>query len=382
MSPTPEVQPLSQQHRRRVFIISLLIFCVSVPLLVFYAIGYRFDFSEESGSIKSVGGIYITADSRDLQIFVDDKPVEDMRIFQNAAYIQNLPAGIHQVHTQGDAVQTWVKDLPVFSHIVTEVASFNIPKVPQVRLITEYETAEGDSVLFQKASSTPLVFASSTNLFFFATTSATTTFDKNPEWAYVDTLFASSTEKKKQLQELRRQQKLNNFRFITSSSSSLISSATTTKTKDNLVLFEKEGEVYARWDGRQENIPYYFCIKYGSASSTSALYGEHIYNGLAATYSSLNDFSQEIKITDRLCRDMIRIDRQGQNVRLFDFLPGGRDLVLMHLEDGVYVVEIDDRAWQNVQLLYPGDVQQVIVEGGHVFIKDGPYYLEVFTKQQ
>ncbi len=383
MTPIPEVQPLPRAHRRIVFLLSLLVFALAVPLFVFYAIGYRFDFSGEVSNIKSVGGIYVTASVRDVEMFVDEKPVRDMRMFQNAAYIQNLEAGIHRVHTQAPGVQTWVKDLPVFPRIVTEVASFNMPVVPQIRLITEYETASGESVLFESASSTPLAFASTTNTFFFASSSATTTFEQNPEWVYVETLFASSTEEKRQLQAWKRQQEASRFRFSTDTAPLLASStATTTKTRNNLTLFEQDGEVYARWEGKEEDIPYYFCIKYESASSTALWYGQHIYDSFVTSYGSSTNFRNALHLSDRLCRDTIRIDRLWQSVQSFDFVPGTQDLVLMQLQDGVYVVEIDDRSWQNTQLLYPGDYLQVVVDGGQIFIKDGPYYMEVFTTLQ
>ena len=82
---------------------------------------------------------------------------------------------------------------------------------------------------------------------------------------------------------------------------------------------------------------------------------------------------------DRVCRIDIRIDRKWQEVIWFDFLPNRSDLVLMLLEDGLYVVEIDDRSWQNVQLLYPGTDLVVLLDAGRVMVKDGEYILEVFT---
>ena len=70
----------------------------------------------------------------------------------------------------------------------------------------------------------------------------------------------------------------------------------------------------------------------------------------------------------------------GQTVEYFDFFPGNSSLVLMHLEDGLYVTEIDDRSWQNSQLLYPGEDITVRVEGGQIYVRDRGYLLEVFTE--
>ena len=64
----------------------------------------------------------------------------------------------------------------------------------------------------------------------------------------------------------------------------------------------------------------------------------------------------------------------------FDYFPDSTDLILMHLEDGLYVVEVDDRAWQNTQPLYLGSNLEVIQDGGRIFVHDGTFYLEVFTE--
>jgi hypothetical protein len=52
----------------------------------------------------------------------------------------------------------------------------------------------------------------------------------------------------------------------------------------------------------------------------------------------------------------------------------------MHLDEGIYVVEIDDRAWQNTQVLYPGQDLMMIVDGNSIFIKDGDIIVEALTE--
>jgi len=52
----------------------------------------------------------------------------------------------------------------------------------------------------------------------------------------------------------------------------------------------------------------------------------------------------------------------------------------MHLSDGIYVVEIDDRAWQNTQLLYPGTKLDLIIDGERIMVKDNNAYFEVYTE--
>ena len=374
MSPTPEVQPLPYKQRRFVFIASLIIFFVTVPLLVFYAIGYRFDFTDHTNNIKSVGGMYVTAEVRDIEMYIDDEPVTDMRIFQSAAYIQNLEEGMHQIHTQGAEVQTWVKELPVFPHFVTEIQSFNMPKIPQVRLVTEFKAEEGTPVVF--ASSSPFMFASTSLPVFATTSSATTTYTQNAEYAYVESLFASSTE-------IQLQLKVQQERFVfTDRSVTSTALATTTKAYRQTKLFEEDNQVYMQWLGSDSAIPYYYCIRYFDSASSSivSLYGEQVGSALPAQLATVPP-TQTQTVEESTCRSTIRIDG-GETIVWFDYLPGSRDFVLIQLSDGLYVIEVDDRAWQNKQQIYPGNNLEVLVDGSKIFIKDAQQYLEVFTEIQ
>lgn len=383
MTPIPEVQPLPQGHRKFIFITSLVVFVIAVPTFVFYAVGYRFDFSGEARSIKSVGGMYVSAVADGAEIFVDDQPVEDMRIFQRAAYIQNLTEGVHQVHVQGEGLQTWVKKLPVFPHFVTEVLSFNMPTVPQVRMVAQYNTAAQEQVLFGAASTTPLMFASSTQNFFIATSTATSSYVLNPEYAYVETLFASSTE---ETERIRTQREIlaQTFQFSDEVATTTAVTATTTKIYRDTKLFEKDGEVYIAWEGSDNDVPFYYCVRYAEATSTASLYGVHVQDDIAAQLVAADGVIQNVDrvLEGRHCRSAIMIDRMEQKVIWFDYFPNSRDFVLMQVSDGLYVVEADDRAWQNTQLLYPGEGIQVVKDGERIFVRDGVHYIEVYTELQ
>lgn len=379
MTPIVEVQPLSRNKRRIVFVLSLLLFLITVPFSVFYAIGYRFDFTGDVTNIKSVGGMYVTNDTPNTEMYINNEPVTDMRVFQKAAYIQNLEAGMHKIHVQGKGVQTWVKDLPVFAHYVTEVASFNIPVVPQIRLITKWSNPlTGLSIVFDDATSTQFSFASTTNIVEFSATTSTSSFLANTEYVYVESLFASSTELSNILAQRTEDAIKNRFTFDVATATLVQVDATSTKKWRDLALFENEGEVYISWEGDTSHIPHYYCLTYLGEKKTSAQYGTHVFESLKSTVASTTDMST--LIGERLCRDTIRIDRLWQKVSWFDFYPNSTDIILMLLEDGLYAVEVDDRSWQNTQLLYPGTSLQVVQDGGRIYIHDGDQFLEVFTE--
>ena len=378
MTPQVEVKPLSRRQRRFVFALLILIFVFAVPFSLFYAMGYRFDFSDKLNSIKSVGGLYVRNDVANTQMFLNDAPVVGVRVFRKAAYIQNLNAGEHKVHVQGTDVQTWVKKLPVYPHLVTEVASFNLPKIPQIRLLTPWlQAVSGEAVLFDTTTATDFKFAVISNALHYSSTTATTTFTTNAEYKYIKTLFASSTEQKVVLTLKKKTATAKRPTFDVATSSGKIQTATTTKTRSDVSLFAQGQEVRVKWTGNADNIPYYYCLQYQGEKQTVEQYGAHVFEEIQAEFASSTDLKK--KVDTRICRNTIRIDRLRQSVAWFDFYPHSTDLVLMLLDDGLYAVEIDDRSWQNTQLLYPGKNLDVVQDGGRIFVHDRGYYLEVFT---
>jgi hypothetical protein len=378
MSPSaPQLQPLSQTNRRLVFLSMLALFSILVPVLVLYATGYRFNWMSTETSFRIVGGMYITNSAEDTEIIVNGEPVQNMRIFQRAAYIQNVPAGLHEVYVEGDGLTTWVKNLPVFAQLVTEARSFNLPVVPNVRVITQWvDPVTSAGVLFEPATSTPFSSATTTSLLIATTSTATSTYSVNNEYVYVASLFASSTATSSD--DTRQGLDFGALRSTISSATTSVE-ATTTKRSQDVMLFERDGEVFARWMGEDRRRPYYYCVNYQDATTTAQLYGEHVFAQLYVELASSTDFTVVSKQSQTLCRSTIRIDRIWQEVKMFDFVPGTTDLVLMHLTNGLYVVEIDDRSWQNVQLLYPGTNIEVVLDGQTIYVKQDEYFLQVFA---
>lgn len=376
MPTQPEVIPLARNQRRWFFLLLVLVFALAVPVFVFYATGYRYDFFAESPVITT-GGMYVSAEAVDSQIYLDEEVVRNLRVFRNAAYIQSLTPGLHRLHVQAPGLQTWVKELPVHGQLVTEASAFNLPVRPQIRPITEYTTNTG-ALIYQGIASTslPFTFASTSVPMVATTTTATSSFVLNPEYDFVDSLF-TSTSTAPGLVGRVIEEVSSAFLF---SDDVATTSATTSVVRDQLKLYQVGSEVYATYLGNEDSMPYYFCIPFGKNASTSKLYGEHVMALIAQSLGTSTRSVHELGPNERLCRESIRIDRKWQKVHWFNFMPDNRDLVLMLLDDGLYVVEIDDRAWQNTQVLYPGHDLEVALNGGQIFIKDGENYLEVFTE--
>ena len=375
----PTVQPLPRARRRFVFLTLFLFFVCAVPVFVFYATGYRYNFFDANATITTTGGLYITVGSAEGDVYLNEEPVRDMRVFRSAIYIQNLVPGMQHVHVQAPGLQTWVKDLPVYPYIVTEAESFSLPTVPQVRPIARYLNATGTMVFTGVASGTALFAGvSSTELFILATSTATSTLTKNSEYDFVKGLFATTTATSTLLNRVVGEV-TNALTRTTPETQATSTQATTTKISDNLVLSEREGDIYVTYQGSKNDTPYYFCVPNAPLASTSALYGTHVMLGVAQAIASEPLPQGSLAPTERTCRTSIKIDRQWQTVLDFDFFPSSTDLIVLHRTDGVSVVEVDDRAWQNTQMLYNKPVDELVVSNGKLYAKVGDIIFELLT---
>lgn len=372
----PEVKPLSYRHRNFVFVALTLIFLLSLPAFIFYGMGYRYSFFAETPTITATGGLYIVAETDNSKIFIDNIESDNARIFRKASYIQGIEPGLHRVHVQVDGSHTWVKELMVEPHIVTEVESFNLPLIPQVRPITEYLTKTGQ--LTYRSSSTPaFINSSSTESFLVSTSTATSSLSINPEFILLNNLFlekASTTAKRLAVEEKLSKDK---FKFATITKEVELEEelATTTVTRDKITLYEREGDIYARAIGIDRQVPGYFC------SNQIATSTENNIDMKLQNFGNLDQLatSADNKNQFRVCRTDIKIDRKWQSVHDFNFFPDNANLVLMHLDNGIYVVEIDDRSWQNMQLLYPGNNLEMLIYRNSVFVKDGNFIFEAIA---
>jgi len=382
MPQEPQISGMPQRHRQIFFWTLVLVFVLLLPTMIFYTTGYRliFDSDTETTMVTSTGGMYVTTSNLDIDVYLDEEQIEQPRLFRNAYYIQNIKAGQHRIVVQAPEVHTWVKELPVDPHIVIEAAAFNMPTTPRLRPITEYETSEGAAV-YQGTGTTSTIFANATvtEAFVFATTSSVASFSINPEYEFVETLFGTSTASTTSVfaQFIRD---MDRFRFISPEERTATTSTTTPEVieRNGVELLNRGLELYAVWRGSENGIPFYFCVTNANASTTAFRYGQHVANVVYATSSATS--SPLFLVDDRTCRSEIKLDRLRQDVYLFDFFPGSSDLVLLHLEDGLYVTEIDDRAWQNTQPLYLGEDFRAIIENDIIYIEENGNFFEIIPE--
>lgn len=269
------MNPLSKNRRLVYLLFFSAVFVICVPLFILYAKGYRFDINK-AFQISETGGLYINTDQSGISIYVNGEIVRKTSIIQKSVFVQSLKPGTYQVSVSKDAFQTWNKTLKVFPEIVTEARSFSLKKEPTLTEITK-NLNSGD-----------------------VATSSSRIAVRNPEYALINALFATSTQ-------------------------------STFKVR-NILVKNEGGRLHISWTGENDSIPNYFC-------------------------------------ESSVCKREIIINSDA-DVESFDFFPGRDDLLIIHLENGVYVSEIDDRSPQNIQSIVLGtDYDFRVKDGSEIYLK-------------
>ncbi|MEX0913275.1 MAG: PEGA domain-containing protein [Candidatus Paceibacterota bacterium] len=374
---TPQVKPLSYRHRNLFFTLLATVFFLSLPFLFLYATGYRFNFNQTS--LVSTGGLYVAVERTGAEIYINGELVRETRVFRRAFYSQGLEAATHRIHVQKEGHHTWVKELPVYPHLVTEAQAFNLPLTPQVRVISPWQTESGVMVL--TSSSTVLTNATASNQYLFEHKASTSTLASNSEFSSLITLFETSATS---TVTNRANTALNDLLPTATSQE-----ATTTKEWRGVRLYEgEEGNVYATFVGSLSQMPYYYCADSFPPYQPSATTTKGVTAGISAT-----DVALAANLDDKLplevqtvsietpCDPTIQLDRKGEMVSYFDFFPNSTDLVLLAQASGVYAVEIDNRAWQNRQPILLGEDLRAVVQNGTIYIYDGQYIYQVLINQ-
>ncbi len=375
----PEIRSLSYKKRQGFFFTLLFIFLVTLPVFIFYSSGYRLSFENEETSIVTTGGIYITADNLGVDVYLDEDKIDKPRLFRSAYYIQNIENGLHRLVVQGPGLHTWVKVLPVDSYIVTEAAAFNMPVLPHIRPIPDYVNVSGTGIyISQSTTSDMFPKATTTGNFVILKKAAPSSLLENSEFVYVEELFTTSAASSTSIIN-RLEEEIERFRFSSSTNASTSAIIEPVYVEQNNMRIVERGEdIFARWIGSGPSTPHYFCTPDQATSTVAFRYGAHIV--MQMEEQRLSTTTPLHLERGRICRSEIRIDRKWQKIKYYEFFPRSSDLVVLQLEDGLYVTEIDDRAWQNTQMVYPGDKFETFVTDNNIYIKEDGRYFELMTK--
>ncbi|MFA6533753.1 MAG: PEGA domain-containing protein [Patescibacteria group bacterium] len=109
---------LSQNWRRVIFLIFLVLFLVTAPALVLYTAGYRYNFKKNS--MERVGAISVQARPASAEIYLDGQLQTGSRQ-NNTLRINNLLPGRYQLAIKEAGYHPWQKNLEVSSSANTFV---------------------------------------------------------------------------------------------------------------------------------------------------------------------------------------------------------------------------------------------------------------------
>ena len=80
---------------------------------------------------------------------------------------------------------------------------------------------------------------------------------------------------------------------------------------------------------------------------------------------------------ENVCEDRIIIEPKSRLIS-FDFFPGREDLIILGLESGIYVTEVDNRGGQNVQKIIEGlNIDFKVMNGDKIYLKIDKKYFSV-----
>lgn len=139
---------------------------------------------------------------------------------------------------------------------------------------------------------------------------------KNPDYDFVNTVFLSTTSPK------------------TSTTSKNATTSIDNKTISDVFVKNINGELQVLWKGDIDSMPSYFC-------------------------------------ESSICKQEIII-KTNSRIKFFDFFPGRNDLLIVQMDSGIYVSEIDDRSLQNIQKIIEGAGYEFRVkDGNEIYLKKG-----------
>ncbi|MEK7576002.1 MAG: hypothetical protein AAB491_02905 [Patescibacteria group bacterium] len=254
---------MTLRKRRVILIICIIVLIIIIPAVILYNYGYRIN---SKFQIVQTGGLYIWSPVRDAKIIIDNKE-KSFGIFNKDVLLQSLMPKTYSVAVIKEGYWPWFKNLEVKERLVTEARSFLVPINPNGEIIPlEQSNVDQNADImkeFKKIINIPKKF-------------------KNEE------------EKK------------------------LFFSRFTKDEKGRLWWEPEKNEVRIEWLGKEDTIPYYFCLETGKCNMDTV-----IINTISA-------------------------------IRNVDFYPGRKDVIIMASQNGVFAVEIDGRGNRNVQPIYKG----------------------------
>jgi len=300
------MKPLSRHKRYTYLFICYVLFFALIPVVAFYASGYRIG---EDWTVTQTGGFFVHTSENGVLLTVDNEPSKVLGIFGSGFFVQNLKPGIYDIAVTKTGFVPWYKKVAVFEGVVEETSSLLIPE----RIIFQELKADEDSTLLESGLATTTDKDSRT------ISSGKSIFE------IVSKSFEENVPVKEE--EIDRDELLELF-----PENAII--------KDEVVIYESNNSIETVWLGKQESIPYFFCI-----------FGD--------------------------CEAEIIAYVSPEDIVHFDFYPNRTDTIIISTEKGIYAVSLDKTPPQFFHPIYKSSGSDFRVVEGNLYIKDGQNFYRV-----
>lgn len=133
------MQPLSKR-RRRLYLYGLItVFILCMPVVMFYANGYRF--KSGVGFVRT-GSVIVSVAKSDALLSLNGAEIGTSGFLRHNFYVDNLAPGAYQVRVTREGEHPWHRTLIVEPELVTDAQAFLVPlEITSVRLLDAAKAA-------------------------------------------------------------------------------------------------------------------------------------------------------------------------------------------------------------------------------------------------
>ena len=114
---------MTRQSRRRLFWLSVGLFLLIAPPIIFYTTGWRLtsDFK-----VKRTGGLFVAVSEAESDVYLEGKFEKKTNFFQSGVFVQNLTPGPYSVLVSKDGFWPWAKVVQVSESGVAETKAMTL----------------------------------------------------------------------------------------------------------------------------------------------------------------------------------------------------------------------------------------------------------------
>lgn len=145
---------MTKRTRTILFFICVILFALVSPAIVLYSQGYRIDL--ESKKITKTGGIFLKAEPKQAEIYLDGELAAKTNFITGSVYIENILPKNHKIEIKKEGFFSWEKNLQVEEGRVAEAKTIVLfQKNPNFATLTEgvekfWFSPDGKKIIFKE----------------------------------------------------------------------------------------------------------------------------------------------------------------------------------------------------------------------------------------